>query len=34
MSRIASFLHAVDRFTLGILNPPAVLIDPPRYRRG
>jgi len=34
MTRIKTFLHAVDRFTLGTLNPPAVLADPPRHRHG
>ena len=34
MTRIKTFLHALDRFTLGTWNPPGVLVDPPRHRRG
>jgi hypothetical protein len=34
MTRVTALLRAIDHFTLTAMNPPAVLIDPPRMRRG
>jgi hypothetical protein len=34
MTRVKLVLHAIDRFTLTTMNPPAVLIDAPRVRHG
>jgi hypothetical protein len=34
MTRVTALLRAFDHFTLMTTNPPAVLTDPPRMRRG